>query len=145
MPKKIPTSDEWEEEYKSGVSRKAGKWHKRFLETTGIAAAAASDEAQDAYVAKMSDAAVLALRKKKLEKLSDEDFKAAVRKGGAGMYSSAALAKSAKAKKGVGPYLDVLREVVPGLEPRGTDIDANIDNRVKPIARALHEKKMEGT
>lgn len=144
MPKKIPTADEWAKEYKEGATRKASKWQKRFLETTGIAAAAASDEAQTRYETKMADPAILKLRQKKLAKLSDEDFKAPVRKTGPGIYSSAVAAKVDKAKSGVAPFLDVLREVVPTLEPPTDDIDTNIDKRVKPIARALHAKKLEG-
>jgi len=145
LVKKIPSPDEWEKEYREGVARKAAKWHKRFLETTGIAAAAASEEAQRAYEAKMSNPEILKLRQKKLAKLSDEDFKAPVRKAGPGIYSTAAQAKSEKAKKGVAPFLDVLRDILPELPPRTDDVDANIDNRVKPIARALHAKKLEGS
>jgi len=132
---------EWQRLYNEGASRNAGKWQANFLATTGIADAAKSDAAQTSYTAQMMNPAVLATRQAKLRALTDEDFKAPVKAGGSGLYSSAVAAKAAKAAKGVGPYLEEIARVVPTLGPKTDNVDTNIDNRVKPLARALRAKK----
>jgi hypothetical protein len=111
------------------------------LNTSGIAAAAASDTAQKAYVAQMQNPAVLAVRQKKLKQLSDSDFQAPVQAGGPSLYSAGVNAKADKAAKGVGPYLAVIESVLPTLKAKTDDVSSNIDNRVKPIALALRNKK----
>jgi len=141
MPKPMPTPADWEKEYREGASRKAGKWQANFLATTGISDAAKSDVAQAQYVAKMTNPEVLRTRQAKLRGLTDEDFKKPVRDGGSGMYSSAVAAKAPKAAKGVAPFLEEIGRVLPTLGLRTDDVDANIDNRVKPLARALRAKK----
>jgi len=145
MPKTLPTPAEWEAAYKEGASRKAQKWQTKFLATTGIADAAKSDAAQSSYVGKMTNPAVLATRQAKLRALTDEDFKKPVRDGGPGLYSTAVAAKSAKAAKGVAPMLEEITRVLPTLGAKTDDVDSNIDNRVKPIARALRAKKRGAT
>lgn len=144
MVKKVPDAATWEASYKDGAQRKAGKWQTNFLGATGIAAAASSDAAQMAYQAKMMDPAVLAVRQKKLKKLSDADFQAPVRAGGSGLYSSGVAAKADKAARGVAPFLGVIQGVLNTLPPKTDNVDANIDNRVKPLARALRDAKRAG-
>jgi hypothetical protein len=145
MVKKVPDAAAWGASYKDGAVRKAGKWQSNFLATTGIAAAASSDAAQAAYTRKMMDPAVLAVRQTKLKKLSDADFQAPVRAGGSGMYSSGVSAKADKAAKGVAPFLTTIQSVINTLPAKTDDVDANIDNRVKPLARALRAQKRGAT
>lgn len=125
--------------YRSGTSAKARKWMDKFLATSGIADAAKSDSAQRDYEAQMTNASVLKKRQRKLAALSDEDFKAPVRAGGQALYSSATAAKAPKWGKNFAPYAAKIDAVVPGLTPATDDVNANIDNRVKPIANALRE------
>jgi hypothetical protein len=141
LVKKVPTESEWKTAYEDGATRKGEKWFNKFTTTTGIAAAASSDDAQKRFTEKMSKPEILALRQKKLRALTDEDFHAPVRRGGSALYTSAITAKSDKAAKGVAPFLSKIGEVLPTLKPKTDDVDANIDGRVKPIAKALRALK----
>jgi hypothetical protein len=141
MVKKMPTQDQWEAAYKDGATRAASKWQTNFLATTGIATAAASDAAQKAYVTKMQDPKVLAVRQKKLKALSDTDFHNPVTIGGPSLYSTGINAKADKAAKGVAPVLATIAAVLPTLPAKVDDVATNINNRVTPIAVALRKMK----
>lgn len=143
MTKRIDIN-EWKESYKKGAVASGEKWKKEFLATSGIAAAASSEEAQNNYVAMMSDPGVLAKRQARLQGLSDEDFKRPVREGGASLYTRGVSAKVDKAAEGFAPYATVINDVVAGLPPRTTDPVDNVNNRVIPIVQALYDKAREG-
>jgi len=131
------------EKYKKRAKAAAEDWQKAFLEATGIIAKAISKEAQDLYEAKMKDDKVLKLRQKRLSKLTDEDVKKPVREKGSALYSSGIDAKGDKWAPRFKPFAEVIDAKLKELKPKTTDVEANIDNRVKPIAKALHEKKFE--
>ncbi|TSA39925.1 hypothetical protein D4R30_00365 [archaeon] len=143
MPKKIDMS-KWEAKYKKNAAAAGDEWYNDFMGATGIAAAASSDAAQKLYKDKMADDAVIAKRQKKLAKLTDEDFKAAVRIGGAALYKKGIEAKGGKAAKGFAPMAAVIDSVVAGLAPKGTDPEQNVLNRVLPLVKALAAKAKEG-
>lgn len=143
MPKKIDMS-KWEAKYKKNAAGAAEEWYADFMAATGIAAAAASAEAQKLYADKMADPAVIAKRQKKLAKLTDEDFKASVRIGGSALYRKGIEAKGGKAAKGFAPFAAVIDSVVAGLPAKGTDPEQNVLNRVIPLVKALAAKAKEG-
>ena len=143
MPKVIKIS-ELQDNYKAGVGAKAQKWVNHFLATSGIADAARSEPAEARYAAKMGQVIANKQRQKGLAGVTDEDIKAAVRAGGASVYSTPAQAKSAKYVRKFTPYVETINNAVAGLAPKTTDPIANVDNRVKPIVSALHNKK-QGT
>lgn len=142
MVKKLPSPAEWEAAYKAGATAKGSKWQTNFLGATGIAAAAASDTAQATYDRKMSDPAVRKVRQIKLKGLSDADFQNPVRVGGSGLYTAGVNAKSAKASKGVAPYLDEIARILPTLPAKTDDPMTNLTQRAGPIVTGLHAKKM---
>src|SRR5712692_1656335 len=134
--------NEWLTEYKSGVANKAEKWKRRFLAAQGIAEKAKSDQAETAYAAGVQAAVANKTRQNKLRNITDADIKGPVQAGGSGLYSTPAQAKAAKAQKGFAEYAPLIDSTTASLAPRGTDPNANIDNRVKPLANALHNKKL---
>ncbi len=137
--------EDWKKAYTKGASDKATKWKDNFLSTSGIAAAAASNEAQAAYVKAVTNTDIQALRQKRLAKLSDADFKGPVEKGGASLYSSGTSAKADKAASRVAPFLAELNSYVPTLPARTDNIDTNVDTRVKTIDHRLHDLKLKGS
>lgn len=143
MPKRIDIG-EWKVAYKKGAVGAGEKWKSNFLATSGVAAAASSEEAQNNYVEKMSDPGVLAKRQKRLQGLTDEDFKRPVREGGASLYTRGVSAKVDKAAEGFAPYASVINDVVATLPARTTDPVENVNNRVLPIVMALYDKAREG-
>jgi len=142
LPKVIRT-DELDAAYKTGVSAKAQKWYNHFQAATGIADAARSETAETNYRTKMEVVLSSKLRQKGLAGVTDADIKAAVTSPS--VYSTPAQNKSAKFAKKFAPYVSVINSAVASLPARTADPDTNIDNRVKPIARALHAKKLSGT
>ncbi len=143
MPKKIDMA-KWEAKYKKNAGAAGDEWLAALTATTGIAAAAASPEAQKLYADKMSDASIIAKRQKRLAKLTDEDFKAPARAVGAAGYKKGIEAKGGKAARGFAPMAAVIDAAVAGLAPKGTDPESNVMNRVLPIVKALAAKAKEG-
>ncbi len=129
--------------YRTGVSAKAQKWYDHFQATTGIADAARSETAESNYNAKMQVVLSNKLRQKGLAGVTDQDIKAAVTSPS--IYSTPAQNKAPKFQRKFAPYAAVINSVLPTLGARGADPEANVDNRVKPLVRALHAKKISGT
>ena len=144
MGKQIPSAQEWEAEYKAGVTAKAGKWQRRTLAATGVAEAAKSEAAESAYQSAMQQVLSNRQRQKGLRDVTDADIKAGVQAVGASGYSSQASAKSAKAARKFEPYRAELQAAVDGLPPRTADATQNIMNRVVPIATRLQNRKRQG-
>ena len=144
MAKNIPSAQEWEAEYKAGVTAKAAKWLRRTMAATGVAEAAKSEAAESSYQSSMQQVLANRQRQKGLANVTDADIKQGVQAVGAAGYSSQASAKSAKGAKKVGPYLSVLQGVVDSLPPRTADATQNIMGRVVPIATALQNRKRQG-
>jgi len=111
---------------------------------TGVSSATWKEEAkggQDLYESMMSDPDVLARREKGIDRVSDEEWRRAAADKGAPIIASRMKGASAKQAARFEPYRNVLESL--SLEPRTADTDLNIDNRVKPIARAFRNKKNE--
>ena len=145
MAKQAPSEQELAAEYSAGVSQKAGKWFKRTMAATGVADAAKSEAAESAYQAQMQRVLANRQRQRGLAGVTDSDIKAGVQAVGASGYSSGATAKAAKMAKKAKRYVDLAVATANALPPRTADPDANIDARVKPIARALRNLKTGGT
>lgn len=130
--------------YKERTKVAAQDWYDELLSTTGIIAAATSEDAQKRYEEKMKDEKVLKLRQKRLAELTDADIHNAVKAVGPDAYKKGTAAKADKWKRRFEPYAKVIDETVARLEPKGTDPLENVDKRVKPIVKALVDKKYEG-
>ena len=96
--------------------------------------------AEDLYAQKMQEAIAARSRAKGVQAVSNEQWRsAAIQKGAARIGQGMAAAKDKFASK-MGEVLSVIESV--SLPPKTADPMANIDNRVKPIADALHRHKM---
>jgi len=141
MPRVIDAS-KLADSYKKGVGSKGDKWRDNFLATTGIAEAGKSDAAETQYAVKVTEAVSKKLRQKGLKDVTDETIKAPVRSGSSSMYTGPAQNKAPKFASKFAPYVPTINAQVATLKPREASVDANIDNRVKPIANALHNQKV---
>jgi len=145
MGKLIPTIKEVEEFYKAGVEPREKKWEGRTTAAAPIwETAAKSDEAEANYATGTALAVEKKLRLRGLEPWTAADFANAV-KGMARFWKEKALARSPKYAWRFKPYLDKIREIVPGLAPKiPGKPEENVINRVVPIAVGLHELKVGG-
>ncbi len=133
--------DEAMENYTDRAGVSGDKLVKNYVAVTDKLAKAASNEAQDQYKQAMADPKVIARRQLRLKQLSEEDLNSAMEATGASAYNNAVVAKADKMRKRVTPYYNLINTIVPTLKPRSRNVDQNIDNRVKPIANALHKLK----
>jgi hypothetical protein len=102
----------------------------------------AATAGQGLYVARMQDPSVLARRNSGISKVSDATWRSnAVSKGAARIAQGMAASKD-KFQTGMAKNLATISGVT--LAARTTDPMSNIDGRVKPIAKALHDQKMMG-
>ena len=94
---------------------------------------------EENYAAGVSQAVADRSRAKGLEKISDQDWKDAAKEKGATRIAAGMKAGENKYSTGMSKNLAVINSVT--IPPRTQDPMANIDNRLKPIAAALHESK----
>lgn len=141
MPKVIKL-EELADSYKTGVASKAQKWYNHFQAASGIAEAAKSEAAEAHYAAAVTAAVANKQRQKGLANITDADIKASVTSPS--IYSTPAQNKAPKFAKKFARFVPVINAEVAKLPARTTDPNTNIDNRVKPIANALHAAKVNG-
>jgi len=130
---KMPTRAEIEQRYKSAIPQVPARYKQGVEKTTDWKTAAI--QGQSLYEQRMQDPNILKRREKGLQNVSDAEWKAnAINKGvqriGAGMEAGAA-----KQAANYEPIRAALESV--NLPPRTADPMANIDNRVKPIVKAV--------
>lgn len=94
---------------------------------------------EENYAAGVSAAVANKSRAKGLQKISDEDWRNAALKKGAVRIGAGMTEAKGKFSSGMGEVLSVLQGIT--LPARTQDPAANVDNRVKPIAVALHAMK----
>ncbi len=95
--------------------------------------------AEDNYAAGVSQAVANKSRAKGLAKISDEDWRQAALKKGAVRIGQGMTEAKGKFSSGMSEVLSVIQGVT--LPARTQDPAANVDNRVKPLAVALHAMK----
>lgn len=91
------------------------------------------------FAAKMQEAIANKSRAKGLEKSSDEKWRAAAQGKGAQRIAAGMAAAENEFSSGIAKVLSVIQGV--SIPARVADPMANIDNRLKPIAKALHDMK----
>ena len=123
--------------WEDGIGRAPTKYAEGVKNATGVIEKAIA--AEDLYAQKMQEAIASGRRAKKLAEVSDEQWKQAALEKGAARIGPGMIAAKEKMRTGIGKVLDVIRSVQ--IAPRTADPMANIDNRVKPIAAALHKLK----
>lgn len=96
-------------------------------------------EAEPLFAAKMQDAIAKGSRAKGLAKVTTEQWRAAAQEKGAARIGPGMSAAKGKFNQGIGRVLSTIQGV--SLPARTTDPLANVDNRVKPIVKALVDMK----
>lgn len=96
-----------------------------------------SKDAEDVWVARVTEAAQRRARSKGLDSVSDSDWKKAASEKGASRIGQGMNAGKDKFNKGMGEVLSTLQGIT--LPPRSADVSANIE-RVRVVAMALHER-----
>ena len=125
--------------FEKGAQAAGSKWLEGFLATTGMADAAKSEKAQQAYVAKMSSPDTLAKRQRRLSNLGDEDFKRKARVGGASLYSQGVMGTKEKWAKNFSPIADAINGVLDSLPAKTSDPMTNLTQRAGPVIMAASE------
>ncbi|MEM3675408.1 MAG: hypothetical protein QXG08_08065 [Candidatus Methanomethyliaceae archaeon] len=110
---------------------KKAKWKER----------AASEEAEKLWADKVAEAAARMRRKKRLEKVSEEEWRKAATELGGKRIGESLKIKLDKWHRNWLPYAETLK----GLElpPKTADPMENIDRRTKAVVSALIKKKEE--
>jgi len=140
MVRRVPTAEEWGKKYRQRVATSGSEWVEKTLAATGIAEAGKSNEAEEAYSAKMAVVIAEKRRQKGLSNVTDEDIKRPIRAGGSALWTTATSAKAEKAQQGVAPVLADIAAALPNLPKRSADPVANVA-RVTAMVQALVEGK----
>ena len=123
--------------YQAAIGTVPGKYKSGIDRTQGWQADAIAGE--DLYGQAVQEAVADRRRAKGLQRVSDSEWKAAAGGKGAERIGRGMSASLPKYGAAMGEVLQVIESV--SIGERTTDPDTNIDNRVKPIARALHDWK----
>jgi hypothetical protein len=103
--------------------------------------AAISDEAEELWKEKVVEAAEKRRRKARLEKVSEEEWRSLAANLGAKRIKESLEGRIDKWAANWKPYAEALANTE--LEPKTADPEENIDRRVKPVVKALVNKKKE--
>ena len=95
--------------------------------------------AEDLWAAKVAEAAANKTRAKKIAQVSDSEWKQRASELGSARIGAGMQAAEGKFRKGMADVLATIESVTIG--DRTADPMANIDARVKPIAKALYDMK----
>lgn len=126
--------------YEGSASEATRRW-KAAIPKASWKEAAVSSEAVELHRTRTMEALDAGRRERGLEGWNDAKWRSrTVTKGGPSI-ERAMKASGDKWKEGFDPYAQELRNV--DLPPKTADWESNIDNRAKPIVRALVEKKKE--
>jgi hypothetical protein len=111
--------------------------------TEGVAGAkdviAKGVAAESLYAEKLQATIASKKRATELSKVSDSEWKAAATDKGAKRIGAGMTGAKGKFNKGISEVLTVIQGVT--IAPRTADPLANVDNRVKPIVKALADMK----
>lgn len=127
--------------YVSGASSNADKLVKNYVATPGKLDAARSEAAERLYAEKVQIAIANKSRQKALGKVNESDMNAKMQSVGATNYRSGTRDNADKQAKNVEPYYAGLDALDGKYPARTADPMANIDNRVKLVAKTLIDIK----
>lgn len=137
---KVKPLDQIKANYTSGASVAPARY-KAQVKIANWHDPAASDEAQALYVQQITDPANQARRQRKIAAVPNSTWQSQADVVGGARIGPGMQGAVEKQASGFAPYRSVIEGVT--ILPKTTDPSTNIDNRVKPIAIALHAKKME--
>ena len=137
---KVKPLDQIKANYASGASVAPARY-KASVKIANWHDPAASAEAQALYVQQISDPANQARRQRKIAAIPNSVWQNQSDLIGGARIGPGMTSAVDKQAAGFSPYRAIIESVT--ILPKTTDPSTNIDNRVKPIAIALHNKKME--
>jgi len=134
---RMPSADEIDRSYREAITKVPEKYKRRVQQTTGWKEAAIAGE--KAYREKMEAVLAEERRAKGLDKVTEDEWKKAAVEKGARVIARNMEYAAPKRKAKYEPF----RSALDGLElpDKTADPMANIDNRLKPVVRALVETK----
>ena len=135
----------WESDYKSGAQAKVDKLVRKFTARGDIITRGTSDEAQNNYVAAVTNPSNQARRRTNLAKVSVSVLHERMRTRGRGNYTTGVADNASKARQNFSPYASTIDTTVAGLPPRTQDAASNVTNRVLPLAVNLQNQKRGAT
>lgn len=130
---RMPSRAEIEQRYRSAIPQVPARYKAGVEKTSGWKEAAIQGQAL--YEARMQDPNVLKRREKGLQNVSDADWKNNVLAKGVQRIATGMESSASKQSANYEPIRAALESVT--LPPRSADPMANIDNRVKPIVKAI--------
>ncbi len=133
---KVKSQSQIEANYKSAAG-KAGTAYAAAIDS--VVWQGPSQQGQDLYVQQMQNPEVLARRSSGIAKVSDTEFKAALRAKGAPVIAGRMSAAAGKMAQNFAPYRSALESLT--LVARTADPMTNVDNRVKPVVQAMVDTK----
>ena len=134
---KVKSAAEIDKNYRDAISRVPAKYKAGVERTTDWQEKAAA--AEELWAAKIQEAAAEKRRQKGIARVSNEDWKRKAATLGAERIARGMSENADKRTKNFEPFRAALEGV--SLPPRTADPLANVDNRVKPIVKALVDTK----
>ena len=134
---RIKSQAQIKENYKASTGRVSEPYKAGVNAASGVIEAGVKGEAL--YAAKVQEAISEGRRAKGLSKLTDADWKTATITKGAPIIATRMAAAADKQAAHYEPYRSALESV--SLPDRVADPLANVDNRVKPIVKAMVDTK----
>ena len=131
----VPSSAERKQAYLNSLGQVPGNYKAGIERTTGWKGSAIAG--QTLYEQQMQNTNVLQRRARALEKVSDADWKSKAANLGSVRIADGMRQGADKQAANYEPIAAALRSVT--LPSRSADPMANIDNRVKPVVRAMVE------
>lgn len=138
---KVKPLDEAKKRLSEAASVIPARYKRAMQQVTGWKERATSDEAEDLWAAKLSEAISARRRKKALERVDEAEWKKRAAEIGATIIGTKIAKSVDKWAKNWAPYREALEAVE--LPPKTADPFANIDNRLKKVVEAMITKKKE--
>lgn len=127
--------------WQTRASAASGDLVDAYVTRTGKLDAAKSDAAEKAYAEGVAMAAQKKRRQRALGKLSEDDLNRGMREKGQSNYSTGVGASADKWERNAAPFVAEAERVAKSLPARTTNPMTNVDNRVKPVVKALSDLK----
>ena len=136
---KVKSAAEIDANYKAAIGRVPDAYKKGVQRTTDWQEKASSESAESNWQAALQEAAAAKRRQKAVAQVSNQEWQNAAANVGAARIGQGMTAGADKRTKNFEPYRATLENT--NLPDRTTDPIANVDNRVKPIVKALVDTK----
>ncbi len=136
---KVKNISDAKENYKDSASI-VQKRYERGISDADWATNAGSSESEELYQQKLRESFTRNARQNGIRKVGNDEWKKRAMEKGAPNIAPGMRNSVDKWQKNTQPYFDELASL--NLEPKVADVEQNVMNRVLPIAKALHARKL---